>query len=51
LLDTPVIDRGELAVSARQGPLIVEEYEGTTVVPPNASASRDAHGNIVIRLA
>jgi N-methylhydantoinase A len=30
------------------GPLIVEEYEGTTVVPPGASACLDAHGNIVI---
>jgi N-methylhydantoinase A len=31
--------------------LIVEEYEGTTVVPPRATALRDALGNIVVALA
>jgi N-methylhydantoinase A len=50
LIDTPVINRQELSASPRPGPLIIEEYEGTTVVPPYASASRDAHDNIVITL-
>jgi N-methylhydantoinase A len=49
LLETPVIDRRELG-APRMGPLIVEEYEGTTIVPPRASASLDACGNIVIAL-
>ena len=49
--DTPVIRRGALDATPRQGPLIVEDYEGTTVVPPDASAWLDAHGNIVIELA
>jgi N-methylhydantoinase A len=30
------------------GPLIVEEYDSTCVVPPNAGARVDAHENIVI---
>jgi N-methylhydantoinase A len=50
LLDTPVIERGDLTSTPRPGPLIIEEYEGTTVVPPLATAMRDAHDNIVITL-
>lgn len=49
-LDTPVIDRSELSSTPRYGPLIIEEYEGTTVVPPRARALRDARDNIVIEL-
>jgi N-methylhydantoinase A len=48
---TPVASRAALAATPRQGPLVVEDYEGTTVVPPDASAWLDAHGNIVIELA
>lgn len=50
LIDTPVIDREALDLTARAGPLIVEEYEGTTVVPPQATALRDGFGNIVLAL-
>lgn len=45
-IDTPVLGRSALGATPRQGPLIIEEYEGTTVVPPGASASRDALGNV-----
>jgi N-methylhydantoinase A len=45
-----VIDRAALRLEPRAGPLIVEEYEGTTVVPPDATAQRDTAGNIVITL-
>jgi N-methylhydantoinase A len=51
LLETPVIGREELDAGPRPGPLIIEEYEGTTVVPPQASAARDGGGNIVVTLA
>jgi N-methylhydantoinase A len=51
LIDTPVIERWDLRATALAGPLIIEEYEGTTVVPPHASAMRDAFDNIVITLA
>jgi N-methylhydantoinase A/oxoprolinase/acetone carboxylase beta subunit len=48
-LETPVLTRTDLA-SGRSDPLIVEEYDATCVVPPGASAERDAAGNIVIVL-
>lgn len=51
LLPTPVIDRSDLGAALRTGPLIVEEYEGTTVVPPGATAVLDSSGNIVMSLA
>jgi N-methylhydantoinase A len=50
LVDTPVIERQDLRSTPRGGPLIIEEYEGTTVVPPLAIAMRDAFDNIVITL-
>ena len=50
LIDTPVIDRRELNATPRPGPLIIEEYEGTTVVPPRATAMRDPLDNIIIIL-
>jgi N-methylhydantoinase A len=50
LMQTPVIERGELTTVPRKGPFIVEEYEGTTVVPPNAAARLDEFGNIVLEL-
>lgn len=48
LLETPVIERAELKAEPTPGPLIIEEYEGTTVVPPRARAALDAYDNIVI---
>ena len=50
LLNTPVVGRDALNSTPRRGPLIVEEYEGTTVVPPRAHTMLDAHDNIVITL-
>lgn len=49
--ETPVVDRQALAAGPRSGPLIIEEYEGTTVVPPDASVALDASGSLVITLA
>ncbi len=48
-LDTPVLGRADLSAS-RAGPLIIEEYDATCVVPPGARAERDEAGNIVISL-
>jgi len=45
---TRVVDRSVLAGAALSGPLVIEEYDGTTIVPPSARASLDAQGNIVI---
>ena len=48
-IETPVVRRSDLS-KARTGPLIVEEYDATCVVPPGARAELDAGGNIVIEL-
>ena len=45
-LSTPVIGRGDLDGTPRSGPLIVEEYDATTIVPPDWSARLDDYGNI-----
>ena len=45
---TPVIGRGELTSSVTQGPLIIEEYDSTTLVPPDTSVRVDKTGNIVM---
>lgn len=45
---TRVIDRPALADGPLSGPLVIEEFEGTTVVPPGAAAQLDAQGNVVI---
>jgi N-methylhydantoinase A len=50
LIETPVITREGLTALARPGPLIIEEYEGTTVVPPGYGALRDRFGNILMTL-
>ena len=48
-IETPVMRRSDLS-QAKKGPLIVEEYDATCVVPPGARAELDAGGNIVIEL-
>jgi N-methylhydantoinase A len=50
VLRTPVINRNDLTEQSLAGPLIVEEYDATTVVPPGAVVRLDAAGNIVIDL-
>ncbi|MCH9675159.1 MAG: hydantoinase/oxoprolinase family protein [Gammaproteobacteria bacterium] len=45
-----IVTRAELAADAMTGPLIVEEFDTTVVVPPNCLASVDALGNIVVQL-
>ena len=50
LVETPVIGRGRLGLQARSGPLIIEEYEGTCVVPPDCTARLDGLGDVVIEL-
>ncbi|BCQ27548.1 hydantoinase/oxoprolinase family protein (plasmid) [Caballeronia sp. NK8] len=49
-VDTPVISRATLRAGPLDGPVIVEEYDSTCVVPPGARARVDAHENIVITL-
>ena len=47
-VETPVVDRATLSATPRPGPLIVQEYDATCLVPPGATARLDGFGNIVI---
>ena len=47
--ETPILARADLAVP-RSGPVIVEEYDATCVVPPGARAALDAWGNIAMTI-
>jgi len=49
-VDTPVVGRGDLDSRPQQGPLAIQEYDSTTIVPPGAAARRDDFGNIVVEL-
>jgi N-methylhydantoinase A len=46
----PVIDRAELGSGTRRGPLIVQEYDATCLVPQGAAAALDRFGSIVLTL-
>ena len=45
-VEIPVIDRAKLSAERRSGPLIIQEYDATCLVPRNWAASLDAFGNI-----
>jgi N-methylhydantoinase A len=49
-VETPVITRSDLGPASVDGPLIIEDMDGTTVVPPASRARRDEWGNIVIEV-
>ncbi len=48
-IETPVVRRSDIS-KPRTGPLIIEEYDATCVIPPGAKAELDAGGNIIIAL-
>jgi len=50
LCETPVLRREHLPSEPVRGPMIVEEYDATVVVPPGCSAARDHLGNIIIEV-
>ncbi len=47
--DAPILGRRDLA-EPRVGPVIVEEYDATCVVPPGVNAALDGHGNIALEV-
>ena len=49
--EAAVLARGDLGRDATPGPVIVEEYDATCLVPPEDSAWLDDYGNIVIDIA
>ena len=51
ILATPVLGRFELhRKELRGGPLLIDEYDATTLVPPGCFARLDQFNNIVIRI-
>jgi N-methylhydantoinase A len=51
MLATPVLSRFELdREEPRGGPLLIDEYDATTLVPPSCAARLDHFDNIVIRI-
>jgi N-methylhydantoinase A len=48
---TPLLSRFELdREEPRRGPLLIDEYDATTLVPPGCSARLDHFNNILIRI-
>jgi len=45
--DVPVLGRGDL-VGGLEGPLLIDEYDSTIVVPPGVYAHLDEHGHIIM---
>ncbi|MGL4288132.1 MAG: hydantoinase/oxoprolinase family protein [Phreatobacter sp.] len=43
-----IVTRAAIGAEPRQGPVIIEEYDATIVVPPDARVHRDAIGCIVL---
>ena len=50
LLETPVLSRDDLTDRPQEGPLLIDEYDSTTVVPPDCQAWLDSSGNIRVGL-
>jgi N-methylhydantoinase A len=48
--NVPVMSRAALLAGTQRGPLLVDEDDTTLVVPPDATASLDVHGNIIVDL-
>lgn len=43
-----IVDRNAVGSSSRQGPLIIEEFDATIIVPPDARVHKDMIGCIVL---
>lgn len=49
-VETEIISRTAIGAASRRGPLIVEEFDATIVVPPDTSIHRDELGNLVLEI-
>jgi N-methylhydantoinase A len=49
-IDVPLLARRDVDGAQRSGPAVIESYDTTIVVPPDATFAADAIGNIVIDL-
>jgi N-methylhydantoinase A len=45
-----VVSRDDLDGAARPGPLLVDEYDTTIVIPPGCTAAIDAHRNVIVHV-
>ena len=50
-LAMPVIERAALSGQPRSGPLVVQEYDTSVILPPGCRATLDARGNIIVEIA
>ena len=46
--DVPVVGRASLAGEQTPGPLVIEEYDSTTITPPGWTATVDQSSNIIL---
>ena len=49
-IDTPLVSRQDLRQRPTPGPLIIEEYDATTVIPPGGVAALDTWNNVLINI-
>lgn len=49
-VETAIVSRAAIGAAERSGPLIIEEFDATIVVPPDATISRDRMGNLVLKI-
>ncbi len=49
-VETPVVARGAMGAGKRAGPLIVESYDTTVIVPPGTTVHADAIGNLILEV-
>jgi N-methylhydantoinase A len=50
-MDTPFIERAELATgSTLRGPLVITQFDATTLVPPGSRVAVDASGDLLIEV-
>lgn len=47
-INTFILDRLSLNKKPQRGPIIIEEYDSTTIVPPNWNVSLDSMNNIIL---
>jgi N-methylhydantoinase A/oxoprolinase/acetone carboxylase beta subunit len=50
-IDAPYVERESLAVGERlEGPMVITEWDSTTVVPPRSTVTVEETGDLVISL-
>ena len=49
--ETQIVDRGALGASSREGPLIIEEFDATIVVPPGQRLEVDEWNDDILTIS